>query len=120
MTGSRTVYEALIQPMFTQTCVSCHGPTKVKGGLWLDSYEHAMAGGDSGSTIVPGKPDESELYKLVTLPHDDQDAMPPEGKPRPSAAQIEALRWWIAEGASDTKVVDAGVPAAVAPLLEGQ
>ena len=50
--------------------------------------------------VVTGKPDESELYRVTTLPSSDDDAMPPEGKADPlTDAEKELLKKWITEGA---------------------
>ncbi len=90
-----------IRPIFSDICFTCHGPdvSKMKGGLRLDSKEAAMKGGESGAAIVPGKPEESEVFKRLTT-HDAEDIMPPKkfGKTL-SAEQIETVRRWIAEGA---------------------
>ena len=47
--------------------------------------------------VVPGKPDESALFLLVTA--DDDTVMPPEDQPRLAADEIDAIRAWIAAGA---------------------
>src|SRR5438874_11550801 len=69
-----------IQPIFEGRCVECHGPKKVKGKLRLDTREAAIKGGDSGKTIVPGKADDSEMIRRLTLPDDNDDKMPPKGE----------------------------------------
>ena len=90
-----------IRPILSDICFACHGPdvAKVKGGLRLDSKEGAMKGGDSGPAIVPGKPEQSEVYqRLIT--HDAEDLMPPKKTNKVlSPEQIDAFRRWIAEGA---------------------
>ena len=50
-------------------------------------------------TIVPGKPDQSELLARVTS-HDPEERMPPPEKKPLSAREVELLRRWIAEGAA--------------------
>ncbi|MBI3877502.1 MAG: hypothetical protein HY300_16350, partial [Verrucomicrobia bacterium] len=45
-------------------CVSCHGGEKTKGGLDLTTRESLMRGGESGPSVVPGKPQSSLLYQL--------------------------------------------------------
>ena len=90
-----------IRPILSDICFKCHGPdvAKIKGGLRLDSKDAAMKGGDSGPAIVPGKPEESEVYRrLVT--HDADDFMPPKKSGKTlKTEQIETFRRWIAEGA---------------------
>jgi hypothetical protein len=90
-----------IRPILSDICFTCHGPDEKqrKGGLRLDIKEAAMKGGESGPGIVPGKPEQSEVYKrLVT--HDADDFMPPKKTNKVlTPEQIDAFRRWIAEGA---------------------
>src|SRR5690348_13644111 len=48
-----------VRPILAERCYSCHGPTKHKSGLRLDTKSGAMAGGDNGAAIVAGKSRES-------------------------------------------------------------
>lgn len=48
-----------------------------------------------GTRVIPSDPDASILYQLVST-----GVMPAEGGPL-TAAQIETIREWIAEGAED-------------------
>ncbi len=89
---------AQVQAVLENRCLECHNPAKVKGKLLMDTAAAMLKGGSSGPSIVPGKPDESELLKRVVLPADDDDVMPPKDGPLPKA-EIELLRRWIAEGA---------------------
>lgn len=94
------VFENEIQPILVKTCIECHGPEKAKGRLRLDSREAALSGGKSGvPSIVPGKPEESELLRRVKLPRDDDEAMPSGDGPGLMPAEISALERWIAAGA---------------------
>jgi mono/diheme cytochrome c family protein len=92
-----------IRPIFSDNCFTCHGPDKDtrKAGLRLDLKGDAFNKLDSGGyAIVPGKPDQSRLLAVVTLPPDDDDHMPPAktGK-KLSTAQVDLLRRWITQGA---------------------
>jgi len=49
--------------LFRNRCGSCHGVTSV-GGLSLETYQKALAGGNSGPAIVPGDPDASVLIQV--------------------------------------------------------
>ncbi len=62
-------FEKRIRPVLVEHCFECHssGLKKSKGGLRLDSKREALAGGDSGTVIVPGKPDESLLIDAVAF-----------------------------------------------------
>lgn len=102
-----TLYAAEIAPAFERSCVSCHGPTKAKGGLRLDTYRALMKGGEDGSVIEPWYPKDSELLRRVTLPRDDDDYMPSNGRNPLSAADIRAIARWVAAGASPSEPADA-------------
>lgn len=96
----RSEYSRDVAPILANRCSACHGTTKRKGGLSLASRDSILAGGEDGPVIVPGKADESEMIRRLRLPLDDEHHMPPETKPQPTAAEIEVLARWIAEGAA--------------------
>ncbi len=80
---------------FENRCLSCHNGREAKGNFSLATREAALAGGESGSAIVPGKPDESLLLGYIS---GDAPEMPKSG-PALSNAEVEAIRQWIAAGA---------------------
>lgn len=96
-----------IQPILVENCVKCHGPEKQKGELRLDSAEAIQAGGENGPVLVAGKPAESALCKLVSLPADHPDRMPANGDPL-KPEQIALIAKWIEQGASFAVMVDSG------------
>lgn len=101
-----------IAPILEASCVKCHHEGKAKGKLRMDTKEMAMKGGKEAKLIEPGKPDDSSLIKVLLLPADHDEAMPPEGKaPRPEAAKIELLKQWITAGATWPDGVNLKVPA---------
>ncbi len=102
-------YGKHVYPALDAKCVSCHGESKVKGRLRLDSYEALMKGGKDGAVIVPGQPDRSLLLQRVTLPITHKQFMPAEGKSPLNAQEIGLIRAWIADGASSTATSVAGV-----------
>lgn len=92
--GAATVsYSRDIQPIFDQYCIACHGG---QAGLWLDAYEHVMAGSQRGPVVIPGDPENSEIIRRLT--GISQPAMPL-GQPPLPPEKIDAIRRWIAEGA---------------------
>lgn len=108
-----------VSALFAAKCIGCHNPDKAKGGLVLETYESAMAGGGSGQVIVPGSPEKSRLYRLVS--HVEQPEMPPH-ESRLDEAKIDLIRRWIAAGApadggaaADGKVAPAAPLAAIEP-----
>jgi hypothetical protein len=87
-----------IKPILEFNCVGCHNEEKSKGELRYDAKEHFLKGGDGGAAFVAGKPDESLMIELVSLPEDDEDIMPPKGRVL-RKDEIEKLRAWISAGA---------------------
>lgn len=90
-----------IRPILSNKCFHCHGPdqNKREGGLRFDTKAGAFAETDSGEpAIVPGKPEESEMYRrLVTK--DDSEVMPPaDTGSQLEAAEIEKIRKWLKQG----------------------
>jgi mono/diheme cytochrome c family protein len=86
-----------VKPILAGTCYRCHGPDKERSGLRLDTVAAALAGGNSGPAIVPGKSGRSRLIRAVSGA-DGVKAMPPTGK-RLTARQIALLKAWIDQGA---------------------
>jgi mono/diheme cytochrome c family protein len=90
-------YARDIEPIFASRCYGCHGQQQQMNGLRLDLRDAALAGGYSGSVIVPGKSAESKLIRRVTSENPGV-RMPPVGAPL-TTAQIAALRSWVDGGA---------------------
>lgn len=90
-----------IRPILTSHCTACHGGVKSAGGVSFVYRGKALAEGKSGArTIVPGRPEESEMIRRVTT-LDPDDLMPrPEHGRRLSSDEVEILRQWITEGAA--------------------
>lgn len=86
-----------IQPILKAKCLACHSAEKRKGGLNLATLEALALGGESGSPLVAGKPNESLLLEMVR-----DGEMPPEGEGL-SAEQIELFQRWIEEGSEIRK-----------------
>jgi uncharacterized membrane protein len=91
-------FESHIKPIFESTCYKCHGPRRKRGDLRLDSASYAFPSDPDAWVIIPGKPDESELIRLIELPQSDSDHMPYKKSVLPRL-EIERLRLWILEGA---------------------
>ena len=89
-----------IAPLLEASCIKCHNETKAKGKLNMSTKETFLKGGEDGKIIDTAKPADSTMIKVLLLPPEDDEAMPPQDKaPRPTAAQIETLKKWIAAGA---------------------
>lgn len=99
--SDQTVRFAAVQRVFDAHCVSCHGPSKRKGGLALNTVAATMKGGDAGPVVVPGDLEASELIRRLHLPNDDDERMPPPEKAPLDAASIDLLERWILQGARE-------------------
>ena len=100
----RLTYFGDVRPMFEKSCYGCHAAGVKMGSLDLETWDGVKRGGNNGTIVVPGKPRESRL--LTMLMGEAAPAMPMDGKVLP-AAQIEAVRRWIAEGAEPGTVASA-------------
>src|SRR6202790_5025437 len=105
--GANTFYGARVEPIFEARCVTCHGPSKHKANLRLDSYRAVMRGGKTGPVIQAGNVQGSDLFRRITLPPGHDDFMPKEGKRPLSADQVKLIELWIGAGASGTLPVNA-------------
>lgn len=111
-------YAAVVAPLMQEKCVSCHGSTKQKGKLRLDSPDFIQKGGKNGAIVVSGKVAESELMRRLLLPKSDEKHMPPKEKNQLSESEIKLLHWWIENGAAyDKKVKELPQSDVVKPLL---
>lgn len=91
-------FESKVRPLLIDKCLSCHSEKKISGGLRLDQRELILKGGESGAAIVPGKADDSLLFKAVHR-SPDVSAMPPDEDKKLRPDEIESIRQWIADGA---------------------
>src|SRR5438105_1147825 len=67
-----------IRPVFENSCWKCHGSAVQLSKLDLRTREGALQGGQRGAAIVPGKAEESRLYRLVAGL--EKPSMPMDGK----------------------------------------
>ena len=104
---STTFYGARVHPILAARCTSCHGESKRKGNLRLDSYAALMKGGDSGAAVEPADLQGSELFRRISLPQEHEDFMPAEGKRPLTADEVKVIELWIMADASATLLVDA-------------
>jgi hypothetical protein len=94
--GRIEFFEKQIRPLLVEHCLECHSNEKQAGGLSMETQAQLLEGGDSGPAIIPGQPEISLLIQAVD--HTAEPRMPPSGKI--SAARIDSLRRWIADGAA--------------------
>ena len=92
------LFEEVVWPTFEKNCIRCHGEEKQKGKLRLDRPDDLFDESRPETIVVREIPDDSALYDRVSLPADDFDVMPPDGKTL-SEAEITAIHDWIVGGA---------------------
>ena len=82
----------------------CHG-VDGKGsevsGFRMDTYESLMQGTKYGAVIKPGDSFSSALVMLVEGRVDPSIIMPHGEGPKPTQAEIDALKAWIDQGAKN-------------------
>ena len=67
-----------VKPLLEHKCYACHGAFKQQAGLRLDTAAALKQGGDSGTPITPGEPNDSLLIDVLTgaagfrMPPEDQ------------------------------------------------
>lgn len=87
-----------VRTILAHNCYKCHSGAKIEGELRLDEREFVFQGGESGAVISPGNPDESELFRRISLPKNHKDVMPSKGK-HLSKEEIDLISFWIEKGA---------------------
>jgi hypothetical protein len=90
-----------IEPILRDNCFDCHGPDEQESQFRLDRLATMLSGGNSGEpAVVPGKPDESFLLKLIRHKEPGKEMPPDESLPK---REIELIEQWIADGAKTPK-----------------
>lgn len=77
----------IVLTMLADHCVECHGPSKQKGKLRLDTPDGLA------STVTPGAPGLSELFSRITLARGDEELMPPDSDPLDDELILATMRW---------------------------
>ncbi|MDO6437598.1 c-type cytochrome domain-containing protein [Cyclobacterium sp. 1_MG-2023] len=111
------VFAHVVYPIIENKCLSCHKASKQKGELRMDSPEHLFKGGESGPAVEPFDSENSLLTQRINLPEEDEDHMPPEGKPQLTEEEKAILEAWIGSGAiTDQKVLALADTSSIYPL----
>ncbi len=98
-------FEHDIRPILKAHCFHCHGEgEKLNGGVDLRLRRFMLTNSDSGRVIVPGKPHESVLLKLIA------SGEMPKGEKKLTAAEIATIERWIKKGAPTLRPEPADVP----------
>ncbi|MEO2046518.1 MAG: PSD1 and planctomycete cytochrome C domain-containing protein [Pirellulales bacterium] len=90
-------FNRTIRPLLASKCYACHGPDEEarEADLRLDVRTSAA----ESELIVPGKPDESELFRRIVTDDPDMQMPPVDSGESLTNRQKEQLRQWISEGA---------------------
>ena len=82
-----------ILPVFKEHCLRCHGEELMVKELDLSRLSSLLKGSESGPVVVPGRPAESKLYRLV-----ESSSMPPDREGGLPEAQRATVKAWIETG----------------------
>jgi hypothetical protein len=106
--GADVDFRRDVAPIFEKRCLSCHNGAEKKGKLSLQTEKEALAGGENGAAIEPGKPEGSLLLDYIS---GDKPEMPKKGPPL-KKEEVALIRDWIAAGAkwpADLALLDRAV-----------
>jgi WD40 repeat protein len=118
-------FQQQVLPILRDSCLACHNRTKAKAKLVLETPADILKGGDSGLAVVPGKAEQSLMYKAAAHdPSVDSPMPPPDNKvnaPQLGSAQLALLKAWIDQGAKGGVQAAAAIawkpiPAALQPI----
>jgi hypothetical protein len=103
--SNRISYNFHIRPILSDKCFKCHGPdpSHREAGLRLDLADSAYAPlreTKGAFALVPGKPDESELYRRISSTDPDYVMPTPDSHLGAlTEEEVAIFRQWIKEGA---------------------
>ncbi len=78
------LFDNQFRPLLVRHCVACHGPDKPKGKFRLDNLTTDFA--DAAT----------RAHWTAVIERLEAGEMPPKGKPRPPAQDVQALTGWLA------------------------
>jgi hypothetical protein len=92
-------FQREIAPLLQRRCANCHSEENTKGDYRLDTFAALQKpGGSEALPLVPGKPAESELFRLLV--EQDHDARMPQKADALPPGEIALIERWIKEGAA--------------------
>ena len=92
-------FAKLVKPFFAKYCIKCHGPSKVKGEIALDTLDGDLA---TDSEIVHW----NSILDML-----DFGEMPPIDEPQPKPEEVKAVKQWIeSEMRAHLKQISQDVP----------
>lgn len=99
------LYSHLIQPLLEAKCMSCHNSNKAKGELIMETEQLLLKGGKHGRPWDTSAAGLGLMMQRIHLPVDNEEHMPPKGKPQLTEEETRLLHFWIKNGASFTQKV---------------
>ena len=98
-------FNSHIRPILSDHCFACHGfdANSREADLRLDTAEGAYAPRDTGTAIVPGKPDDSLIWQRINSTDPDEVMPPPNHLVTLDDQEKALIRQWIEEGATYEK-----------------
>jgi uncharacterized membrane protein len=90
-----------VAPIVKTYCLNCHGTdSENPSELSMDDFGSLMKGGKHGVSLVPGKPNESNLYlKLLQDPPFGKQM--PRGRKKMTPEAFQVIHDWIEQGAKE-------------------
>ncbi len=93
-----------IRPILSDRCFKCHGPdaNQRKANLRLDTQEGALAAlkdNPKAHVIMPGNPDQSEVFLRISSSDTSQLMPPPKSNLSLNENEITLIKKWIEQGA---------------------
>ena len=112
------VFNHVVLPILEGKCINCHGTTRAKGKLRMDSFEALVQGGSKGPSLIPGNVNGSLMLERIHLPLSDEEHMPPKDKEQLTADELDFLEWWVASAANPAlKLREVNLPERLNPLV---
>ncbi|MFO0887813.1 MAG: c-type cytochrome domain-containing protein [Isosphaeraceae bacterium] len=116
-------YANQIVEILEDKCTGCHGSALAENRLSLEGVPAMIKGGKRGTSLVPGKADQSLLFRMAA--HRVEPVMPPKDKPGNASLtpdELGLLKVWIDSGARDDSGTgtDAPKPRQPKPVVLGE
>ena len=103
-------FRTQIRPLLASYCWECHGENRAtrEADLRLDQRRFAFADRGGYRTVVPGEPQESELFLRIDSEFAENRMPPYEAGLELTDSQVALVRRWIEEGAAWREEDDEG------------
>jgi hypothetical protein len=91
-----------IRPLLSDNCFFCHGPDAAqrKSDLRLDTKEGLLGKPGESGTVVPGKPEMSDLLARLRETDATKKMPPPKSAKKLNEREIRLIEKWVAQGAN--------------------